>query len=56
MSQLPRNENQGPAVLGVVWTLTGLAVIAVASRLYVRMVKSSTAGLDDLTIAVGVVS
>jgi hypothetical protein len=48
------DENQGPAILAAVWTLTGIALLAVAARLFGRF-HLRNFGLDDLYIIISMV-
>ncbi|KAI1311365.1 hypothetical protein F5Y03DRAFT_410519 [Xylaria venustula] len=43
----PHNQNLWPLALGLTWTLTGLAVICVAARFYLRKRFTKTWGWDD---------
>jgi len=52
---LPLDETRGPLVLGMAWSTYGLAFIAVAARLYARIV-SKAMGWDDYLIFMALVS
>ncbi|KAL4889362.1 Alpha/Beta hydrolase protein [Aspergillus ambiguus] len=48
-------QDQGPALLAVVWTLTGIATIMVSIRLFIRTRMIRNLGLDDWLIAFSMV-
>ena len=50
------DENKGPVVLAAVWTLTSIALVTVAARLYGRYRLTRNAGWDDLFITISMVS
>ncbi|PWY70298.1 hypothetical protein BO94DRAFT_502324 [Aspergillus sclerotioniger CBS 115572] len=43
-------ENKGPVLLAVMWTLTGLAMVMVLARLFIRTKIIHAVGLDDWLI------
>ncbi|KAE8154066.1 hypothetical protein BDV25DRAFT_126749 [Aspergillus avenaceus] len=47
-------ENKGPTLLAAMWSLTGLAAIMVAMRLFIRTKIIRNLGLDDWLIAVSI--
>ena len=49
------NANRGVYYLALGWTLTGIAIVTVALRLYSRMVLTRSAGSDDFTIVFPVI-
>ncbi|KAF1975781.1 hypothetical protein BU23DRAFT_597523 [Bimuria novae-zelandiae CBS 107.79] len=53
--ELPPDENNGHTILGLVWSSTGLAVVAVAFRFYDRTFLRSGVGWDDWTILCAII-
>ena len=53
----PRNEddNQGPLILAVCWTLTVFATVIVMLRVYIRQWVLHNPGLDDYLIVISMV-
>lgn len=49
-------ENKGPVLLAVMWTLTGLATVMVLARLFIRTKIIHAVGLDDWLIGFSMVS
>lgn len=49
------NDNQGPTILAVMWTMTMLALVFVVTRLCVRSRLLRNFGLDDWLIAASMV-
>lgn len=48
--------NRGIYYAAIGWTLTVIALVVVATRLYSRCVLTRSAGSDDFTIAISAVS
>ncbi|KAE8374523.1 hypothetical protein BDV26DRAFT_295885 [Aspergillus bertholletiae] len=46
------NENKGPRILAVVWSLSALTTLVVAARLYIRQYLIRNAGIDDYIIVI----
>ncbi|KAF4633296.1 hypothetical protein G7Y89_g4834 [Cudoniella acicularis] len=51
----PDDPGRGPMIIGLTWAFTGLAVITVALRLYVRKTITRISGLDDWIMLVAVI-
>lgn len=49
-------QDKGPTILAICSTLTAVATVFVAARLYVRTTILSRVGLDDWLIVVSIVS
>lgn len=49
------NQNRGPALLIVIWVLTGLAVIVVSIKIYTRIKIIHAPLLDDIFIVLALV-
>lgn len=61
MSQFPPPVNpddlgRGPMIMGLTWTFTALAVIAVSLRFYLRSKLSSGPALEDWLMGAALVS
>lgn len=50
------NQNKGPRILAVFWSLTCLTMLVVMARLFIRMRVLRSTGADDLLIGVSMVS
>lgn len=50
------DENRGPKILGVLWSLTALTTLVVMARMYIRIRMLKNFGPDDWLIAVSMVS
>ncbi|PYI24826.1 hypothetical protein BO99DRAFT_439069 [Aspergillus violaceofuscus CBS 115571] len=48
-------QNKGPVLLAVMWTLTGLATVLVWARLFIRTKIVRAFGLDDRLIAISMI-
>ena len=48
-------DNRGPALIGIVAMFTGMAAVAVGSRLCVRLWILKNPGLDDAAISLSLV-
>ena len=48
-------DNRGPALIGIVAMFTGIAAVAVGSRLSVRLWILKSPGLDDAAISLSLV-
>ena len=53
---LPPDRSRGPLADGLLWTMTGAAIVVVVLRLYARIVVKNSAGWDDLFMSVSLVS
>lgn len=49
------NDNKGPKILSVLWTLTALTTLMVAARIFIRLRMLNNFGVDDYLIAVSMV-
>lgn len=49
---LPPDEDRGPALAGLSWTLTSLSLIIVGLRVYVRGYRKRNLGWDDALIVI----
>jgi dolichyl-phosphate-mannose--protein O-mannosyl transferase len=52
----PDDLGRGPMIIGLTWSFTGLAVIAVLLRLYIRKKVTHITGWDDWFMLASVVS
>ena len=52
----PDDPGIGPLMIGIMWTFTCLAMIAIALRLYVRIFIVKKLGLDDWFMMIAGVS
>lgn len=50
------HQTKGPRILAVFWTMTSLAILAVAARLFIRIKVLRNPGADDWLIATSMVS
>ena len=53
--RLPPNEDRGPMLLGISWTLVAVASIIVLLRFYCRTILQNAVGWDDFAILAAVV-
>ena len=49
-------EDKGPLLLGVMGTMTGLALVFVVARVYCRLISLGRLGFDDYILILSVVS
>lgn len=49
------NDDKGPKILAVLWTLTGLTAVMVAARMFIRLRMLKSFGIDDYLIAISMV-
>lgn len=49
------HHNRGPTLVTVIWVLTGLALIAVSTKIYTRIKIICEPVLDDIFIVLAVV-
>lgn len=49
------NDDKGPRILAVLWTLTGLTALIVIARMFIRLRLLKNFGIDDYLIAVAMV-
>lgn len=54
--EIDLTENKGPAILAVVWALTGFTTLIWAARVYIRLAWLRNFGLDDRLVLLGMVS
>lgn len=52
---LDPNDDKGPRILGVLWSLTGFTALIVMARVYIRLAVVRSFGLDDYLIVLGIV-
>ncbi|PYI06301.1 hypothetical protein BO78DRAFT_418709 [Aspergillus sclerotiicarbonarius CBS 121057] len=50
------HQTKGPRILAVFWTMTSLALLLVAARLFIRIKVLRSPGADDWLIAASMVS
>lgn len=50
------SQTKGPKIIGVFWAMTGLTLVMVISRLYIRASVLRNMGSDDWLIAASMVS
>ena len=50
------NENRGPMLVALVWTLAAVAIVTVILRVYSRLYPDKLLGKDDVAIMVALVS
>ena len=53
--RLPPNEDRGPVLLRVTWTMVAMASTTVLLRVYCRFVVQNSMGWDDFAILAAVV-
>ncbi|KAJ5133750.1 hypothetical protein N7526_005115 [Penicillium atrosanguineum] len=49
------NDDKGPKILAVLWTLTGLTALIVAARMFIRLRLLKNFGIDDYLIVISMV-
>lgn len=49
------NQDKGPKILAVLWTLTALATLTVAARIFIRLRMLKAFGIDDYLIIVAII-
>jgi NAD/NADP transhydrogenase beta subunit len=49
------DDDKGPKILAVLWTLTGLTAVMVAARMFIRLRILKNFGIDDYLIAVSMI-
>ncbi|KAL1971853.1 hypothetical protein VTN31DRAFT_1941 [Thermomyces dupontii] len=52
---LDPNDDKGPRILGVLWSLTGFTALIVMARVYIRLAVVRSFGLDDYLIVLGII-
>ncbi|KAI9722829.1 MAG: hypothetical protein M1828_004395 [Chrysothrix sp. TS-e1954] len=52
---LPPNENRGPELLAVIWTLKGLSLIVVVLRVWAKMIPARVLWWDDASIVMALI-
>lgn len=49
------NDDKGPKILAVLWTLTGLTTLIVSARIFIRLRMLKNFGIDDYLIVISMV-
>lgn len=52
----PHNQGRGPMIIGISWTVTGIAIVFVALRVYLRKTLKRLFGVDDWFMVFALVS
>jgi hypothetical protein len=55
-SDVPKAGDKGSTMMGVMWSLTVLAIVVVVTRLYIRQRLLRNLGLDDWLIVASMVT